>query len=101
MLKEYVKEKTNKLIDAFFKLYEESSEDKGKHVEDCPKYRELDIDDEYKLRVKVKWGLHWEIIYKESGAIISETKVLGVYALTELIGSFTESICEDYLYNEV
>lgn len=99
MLKEYVKEKTNKLIDAFFKLCEESSKDKGKHVEDCPKYRELDIDDEYKLRVK--WVLHsWEIIYKESGAIISETKELGVYALTELIGSFTESICEDYWMNE-
>lgn len=97
-LNEYVKEKTNKMVDVFFELCDKRKEEKGKKIKHASYRIEADIDTKYKL--VLMWADSWKLVYKESGAEMIEIKGLPMNALPELIGKFTECIIEDY-YMEI
>lgn len=95
-LEKYVKEKTNKLVDAFFKLCEIRETTKGKSVRRVAKIHCVDIDEDYKL--ELDWADGWSIIYKESKAEVIKVREHPWNALPLLIGKFTENVIEDYDY---
>ena len=69
--KEYMQKKSNEFWDAYFKLLELKHEDIGKTITEVPFVREIDIDEDYSLKVG-RNATRWLLVYKRWDNVIVE-----------------------------
>ena len=69
--KEYMQKKSNEFWDAYFKLLELKHEDNGKIITETPLVREIDIDEEYSLKVG-RNATRWCLVYKRWNNVVVE-----------------------------
>ena len=69
--KEYMQKKSNEFWDAYFKLLELKHEDIGKTITEVPFVREIDIDEDYSLKVG-RNATRWRLVYKRWDNVIVE-----------------------------
>lgn len=68
---EFMKEKSNLFWDAYFHMLELTNQDFGKRLEETPLVREIDIDEDYSLRVG-RNKARWKLVVKLTNAEICE-----------------------------
>ena len=69
--KEYMQKKSNEFWDAYFKLLELKHEDIGKTITEVPLVREIDIDEDYSLKVG-RNATRWSLVYKRWDDVVVE-----------------------------
>ena len=69
--KEYMQKKSNEFWDAYFKLLELKHEDIGKIITETPLVCEIDIDEEYSLKVG-RNATRWQLVYKRWDNVVEE-----------------------------
>lgn len=87
--KKYIKEKSNQFWEAYFLMLELKEQDIGKFVAEVPLVREVDIDEDYLLRVG-RNAARWALVDKQF-----ETEVAEELSIDDATRAF--ELLRDYL----